>query len=96
MYTGLEQVEFDPAKARRNLLLHGVSFGDAETALFDPRALTIEDEDALGEQRFITMGIDSLGRLLVVVHAQRGDNIRIISARKASRGEMDRYHAKDL
>lgn len=96
MYTRFEPVEFDPAKARRNLLLHGVSFGDAEVALYDPRALTIEDADAMGEQRFICLGIDSLGRLLVVVYTQRDNKTRIISARKASRGETDRYHAKDI
>jgi uncharacterized DUF497 family protein len=89
-------VELDPAKAARNLLLHGVSFGDAEAALRDPMALTRDDPDALGEPRFLTLGTDSLGRVLVVVHTPRGDRIRIISARKASRGEAGRYHAKEL
>jgi uncharacterized DUF497 family protein len=89
-------VEFDPAKAARNLLLHGVSFGDAETALSDPMALTREDPDAVGEARFLTLGSDAPGRVLVVVHTPRGDRIRIISARKASRGEAGRYHAKEL
>jgi len=89
-------VEFDPAKAARNLLLHGVSFGDAEAALRDPMALTREDPDALGEPRVLTLGTDSLGRVLVVVHTPRGDRVRIISARKASRGEAGRYHAEEL
>jgi uncharacterized protein len=56
-------------------------------------ALTIEDPDAKGEQRFVTLGMDSLGRVLVVVHTQRGERTRPISARKASHGEANRYHA---
>lgn len=85
--------EFDPAKARTNLRKHGVSFAHAEQALRDPMAFTIEDPDALEEQRFITLGLDALGRVLVVIHTQRGERTRMISARKASRGEADRYHA---
>lgn len=89
-------VEFDPAKAARNLLRHGISFGDAESALRDPKALTREDPDAISEPRFVTLGADALGRVLVVVHTPRGDRVRIISARKASRGEAGRYHAEEL
>ena len=59
----------------------------------DPNAATIEDPDAEGERRFVTLGMDSLGQILVVVHTPRGDRIRIISARKASRGEAENYHA---
>ena len=86
-------IEFDPAKAKTNLRKHGVSFAHAEQALRDPMALTIEDPDARGEQRFVTLGLDALGRVLVVIHTQRGERTRVISARKASRGEADRYHA---
>ena len=86
-------VEFDPAKARANLRKHRVSFADAEQALRDPQAVTIEDPDAEGEQRFVTLGADSLGRILVVVYAFRGDRVRLISARKASKGEARQYHA---
>lgn len=89
-------VEFDATKAARNLLRHGVSFGDAEAALRDPRALTREDPDAVEEARFVTLGTDALGRVLVVAHTPRGDRVRIISARKASRGEAGRYHAEEL
>ena len=85
--------EFDPAKARINLRKHGVSFAHAEQALRDPMAFTIDDPDSRGEQRFITLGLDSLGRVLVVIHTQREERTRLISARKASRGEADRYHA---
>ena len=86
-------IEFDPAKAKANLRKHRVSFAHAEQALLDPMAFTIEDPDSQGELRFVTLGTDGLGRLLVVVHTQREERTRLISARKASRGEADRYHA---
>jgi uncharacterized DUF497 family protein len=70
-----------------------VSFAHAEQVLLDPMALTIEDPDAEGEPRFVTLGMDALGRVLVVVHTPRGERIRIISARKASAGEAEQYHA---
>jgi uncharacterized DUF497 family protein len=87
------RVEFDPAKARANLAKHKVSFAHAEQALRDPRAVTIEDPDVEGGRRFVTLGTDALGRILVVVHTSRGDLVRLISARKASRGEAAHYHA---
>jgi len=93
MHTAGVAIEFDPAKARANVRKHRVGFADAEQALRDERAVTIEDPDAEGEQRFITLGMDSLGRVLVVVHTQRGENSRLISARKASPAEAEQYHA---
>ena len=84
---------FDPAKARSNLRKHGVSFAHAEQALRDELAFTVEDPDAVGEQRFVTLGMDALGRVLVVVHTQREERTRVSSARKASRGESEQYHA---
>jgi uncharacterized protein len=93
MHTSAVDIEFDPAKARANLHKHKVSFAHAEQSLRDPMALTIEDPDSESEQRFITLGMDSLGRVLVVVHTQRGDKTRLISARKASRGESEQYGA---
>ena len=86
-------IEFDPTKARTNLRKHGVSFAHAEQALRDPMAVTIEDPDSEGEQRLVTLGMDALGRVLVLVHTQRGERTRLISARKASRGEAVQYHA---
>jgi uncharacterized DUF497 family protein len=86
-------IEFDPDKARANLKKHGVSFAHAEQALRDPMALTIEDPDAEDEQRFVTLGSDAVGRILVVVHTKRGERTRLISARKASPGEARAYHA---
>jgi uncharacterized DUF497 family protein len=93
MHNGLVAIEFDPAKARSNLAKHQVSFADAEQALRDEMAYTIEDPDAEGEPRFITLGMDSIGRILVVVHTPRGKNSRLISARKASPAEAEQYHA---
>lgn len=86
-------IEFDPAKAQANLRKHGVDFAHAEQVLRDPLAYTIEDPDAKGEQRFVTLGMDALGRILVVVHTPREDRIRLISARKSSRREAEKYHA---
>lgn len=87
------QFEFDPAKAHSNLQKHGVSFAHAEQALRDDHAVTIEDPDAMGEQRFLTLGLDALGRVLVVCHTQRDERTRMISARKASKNEAKNYHA---
>lgn len=72
---------------------HRVSFAHAEQALRDEQAVTIEDPDAIGEQRFLTLGMDALGRILVVCHTQRDERTRLISARKASKNEAKNYHA---
>ena len=87
------EFDFDPVKARSNFRKHGVGFAHAEQALRDELAVTVEDPDAVGEQRFVTLGMDALGRVLVVVHTQREERTRVISARKASRGESEQYHA---
>ena len=86
-------IEFDPDKAGANLRKHRVSFAHAEQVVRDVFAVTIEDPDSTSEQRLITLGMDALGRILVVVHTPRGENTRLISARKASRGEAEKYHA---
>lgn len=86
-------IEFDPAKAAANLKKHGVSFAHAEQALRDQLAITVEDPDAENEQRLVSLGMDALGRVLVVVHTPRGELTRLISARKASPGEAEQYHA---
>lgn len=93
MHTGLADIEFDPDKARVNLRKHQVSFAHAEQALRDPNAVTVDDPDSADERRFVTLGMDALGRLLVVVHTWREDRIRLISARKASRNEAEQYDA---
>jgi uncharacterized DUF497 family protein len=71
-------VFWDPAKAEANLLKHGVRFSDAEVVLFDPLALSMEDENAQGEDRYIAIGQDTVGRVLVVVYTYRGESIRLI------------------
>jgi uncharacterized protein len=93
MHTCNIVIEFDPAKARANLRKHRVSFAHAEQALRDARAFTIEDPDAVNERRFVTIGMDALGRVLVVVHTSRDSRIRIISAREASNSEAKQYYA---
>ena len=83
--------EWDPHKAHANHEKHGVRFSDAVTALEDERALTIRDLSAEGEDRWVTLGLDVLGRLLIVVYTWRGENVRIISARKAGGAERAQY-----
>ena len=84
-------LEHDPAKAAANLKKHGISFSDAEGALFDPMAVTIEDIGAVGEPRFVTIGLGSAGDLLVVVYNFRDGEPRLISARRATRRERKTY-----
>ena len=84
--------EWDANKAESNLAKHGVSFEEAATAFGDPLSLTIPDPaHSQTEARFIILGRSHLGRLLVVIHTERGDNIRVISARRASRRERKDY-----
>lgn len=84
--------EWDPVKAITNLKKHDVRFADAVLVFEDLRAITIEDVEAVSEQRFCTIGMDSGLVILVVVYAYRFENvIRIISARKASRKERTLY-----
>lgn len=84
--------EWDAQKAATNLHKHGVSFEEATTALRDPFAATGRDPDhAVGEEHFVTFGVSSRDRLLVVAHAERGETIRIISARPATRSERVLY-----
>lgn len=82
---------WDPQKARANVSKHGVLFEDAELALADPLALTREDPDGEDEQRFITVGADALGRIVTVVFGYRDSEVRLISARRATRRERDSY-----
>jgi len=88
------EYEWDPAKAKANLRKHRVSFADASLALEDPRALTMADTDASGEQRFVSLGSDPIGRVLVTVFTPRGRRTRIVSSRKASRAERRTYESK--
>lgn len=84
--------EWDSAKAASNRKKHGVDFADAVGVFEDGLAITIEDQDAEGERRFITIGMDFTLKILVVVYASRvADVIRIISARKATKTERQTY-----
>jgi uncharacterized protein len=85
------KVVWDPVKAATNWTGHGIRFSDAELVLFDPLAVTLEDATAVGEQRHISLGSDALGRILVVVYTYRGEDVRLISARRASRREQRQY-----
>lgn len=85
--------EWDPQKSRSNLRKHGVSFSDTSAVFEDPLALTISEE-VDDEERFITIGMDDYTRLLVVVYTWRGDNIRIIPARKAIKAEVTQYESQ--
>lgn len=82
---------WDPEKAKANLEKHGVRFSDAELVLYDSYAVTVEDSAAEGEQRHISIGLDAVGRVLVVVYTYRGENVRLISARLATRAERRHY-----
>jgi uncharacterized DUF497 family protein len=82
--------QWDREKAERNYRKHGVRFADAVSVFVDDLALTIEDMD-LEERRWVTLGQDLFGRLLVVVYVWRGDEIRLISARVANPKERRQY-----
>jgi uncharacterized DUF497 family protein len=85
------RVEYDPDKAAANLRKHRVSFADAAGVLEDPLARTVEDPNATGERRFVSIGQSSAGELLVVVYTERRGVLRLISARHASRKERSQY-----
>ena len=89
-------VEWDPQKRESNVKKHGVSFEEASTVFRDPLSLTIEDPlHSTGESRLVQMGISHRNRLLVVVYTERGDNIRIITGRKATRKERAHYERNE-
>ena len=91
-YTSI-MFEWDRSKARQNETKHGVSFADTFAVFEDLNALTL-DQVVSGEERHVTIGMDAFGRVLVVVYTWRGDNIRIISARKAVRSEVRQYESE--
>jgi uncharacterized protein len=83
--------QFDLKKATANLHKHGIAFAEVESVFYDEFALTREDGDAVGEARFITVGVYALGRVVTVCWTQRGESIRLISARLASPQERKSY-----
>lgn len=82
--------QWDQNKAITNFRKHGIDFADAVFVFSDPWAITISD-DRFYEERFITIGIDAFGRVLVVVYTLREEEIRVISARKATKQEKHKY-----
>ncbi len=84
--------EWDPNKAKKNIKIHGISFDEASTAFKDTLSLTIYDPlHSDEEDRFVLIGSSYKNRLLVVVHTEREDKIRIISARKSTKNERKKY-----
>lgn len=91
MHAVVEMVyQWNEDKAATNLRKHGVDFADAVTVFSDELAITIPDE-RFDEERFVTVGLDGFGRVLVVVYTLRNEEIRIISARKATKQELRQY-----
>jgi uncharacterized DUF497 family protein len=82
--------QWNQDKAAANLRKHGIDFADAVSVFLDDLAITIPDE-RFDEERFVTIGIDAFGRVLVVVYTLRDDEIRLISARIATRREQQQY-----
>jgi len=85
--------DHDPAKAAANLRKHGVAFADAEGVLADPLGVTVEDPDAVGERRFVTIGLGNAGEVLVLVWTDRDGDCRPISARRPTRKERKLYES---
>ena len=92
------EFEWDKNKAKSNLKKHGVSFEEAQSVFYDDLAVQFFDEGDPNEERFILLGTSNLTRVLVVVHCERdeGGVLRIISARKATRAEMQYYRGEQL
>lgn len=84
---------FDPEKNAANLAKHGVSLADGDGVLWDPLAITIEDDSAEGEARYVTIGANSMGAVMVVVWTERDDDLRTISVRMAEPKERRQYEA---
>jgi hypothetical protein len=92
--SAMTEFEWDPEKAANNLRKHGISFVEAATVFFDTLSVTIPDPlHSAEEDRFVITGLSNRQRVLVVVHADRGDRIRIISARLASSSERKKYES---
>jgi uncharacterized protein len=88
--------DWDPRKARRNLRKHGIDFDEASTVFADTLSITIPGPDhSEDEERWVTMGLSNRQRLLVVVHTEEAETVRIISARTADRLERRKYEEGD-
>ena len=86
------EFEWDERKAAQNIRVHGVTFFEATTAFLDPFArLIVDEEHSSGEERLVLLGRSAEGRLLATVLTERGQSIRIISSRRATRREVKEY-----
>ena len=86
------EFDWDPVKADSNIDTHGISFSEAATVFADPLSITISDpRHSIGEDRYVLFGRSSAGRLLAVMHTERGSTIRIISARHLTSRERKEY-----
>ena len=84
--------EWNPDKANSNFKKHGVSFSEASTVFKDPLSVTFPDPDhSFGEERYVIIGLSSTDRILIVPHTDRAGQVRIISAREATRNEQRFY-----
>jgi len=89
------EFEWDPHKEKRNIQKHDVTFHEASAVFGDPLSWTFPDPDhSIDEDRFLTVGTSSNGRMLIVSHTDRGDKIRIISSRKMTRVERRYYEQR--
>ncbi len=84
-------IEYDTAKAASNRVKHGISFADIEPVFYDEHALSMVDPISAAEDRFVVVGADALGSIVAVVYTYRGESIRIISARRATKSERHEY-----
>ena len=85
------KITWDSVKAKSNRLKHRIFFSEVEPVFYDPHAISFEDTDSKGEARYVVIGLDSLGRIVVVVYTYRNTTIRLISARKANKAEQKVY-----
>ena len=86
------EFEWDPRKATRNLRKHRVSFNEAAMVLNDPLSITVPDPDrSTEERRYLTIGMSDRLRPLIVAHTERGNRVRIISARQLTSDEREAY-----
>jgi len=88
--------QWDPIKAESNNKKHGIDFADAVGVFEDEWSLTINGQIVGDEQRLATIGVDFLGRIIVVVYTYRGDDIRLISARSATKAERKLYEKRRI
>ena len=88
------EYQWDPGKADLNSRKHEIDFADAVGVFEDEWGLTLKREVVEGEERFATVGTDFIGRIVVVIYAYRGDDVRLISARPATRVERNVYEQR--